>query len=295
MSVQVPCPIWAKSLVCPRYLSDLGLDPVAQVAQGCPHSWKHNKNQWFFNGFKSCQGRPNRAPELSGRPPGRPLGVPWVSLGVPGGSLSGSEASLEVAGGSLGGLMGALGLSWWVLGELWGPIWASLAALETIEKPLVFVVFPALGAYFQPTSLARTGFGRLDPLSVQVPCPIWTQVTCLSKSLVQFGPSHLSVQGICPIWAKSLSPKLPKDTPVAGNATKTNGFSMVSEAARDAQIGPQSCPKTPQERPRAPMRPPKDPAATSRDASDPPNDPLGTPRDTQGPPQGPPSDPQGPP
>ena len=218
-----------------------------------------------------------------------------MSLGVPAGSLSRSEASLEVAGGSLGGLMGALGLSWWVLGELWGPIWASLAALETIEKPLVFVVFPALGAYFQPTSLARTGFGRLDPLSVQVPCPIWTQVTCLSKSLVQFGPSHLSVQGICPIWAKSLSPKLPKDTPVAGNATKTNGFSMVSEAARDAQIGPQSCPKTPQERPRAPMRPPKDPAATSRDASDPPNDPLGTPRDTQGPPQGPPSDPQGPP
>ena len=42
--------------------------------------------------------------------------------------------------------MEALGLSWWVLGELWGPTWASLAALETIEKPLVFVVFPALGA-----------------------------------------------------------------------------------------------------------------------------------------------------
>ena len=68
-----------------------------------------------------------------------------MSLGVPRGSLGGSEGSLEVAVGSLGGLMGALGLSWGVLGQLWGPICASLAASETIEKPLVFVAFPATG------------------------------------------------------------------------------------------------------------------------------------------------------
>ena len=156
--------------------------------------------------------------------------------------------------------MGALGVSWGVLGELWGPTWASLAALETIENHWFSLYFQLWGHISSQRHLRGQASDALIPCPSKylvrfgpksLVCPRHlsnlAQTKCLSKSLVQFrsshlsaqfGPSHLSAQGICPIWAKSLSPKLPKDTPVAGNATKTNGFSMVSEAARDAQIEP---------------------------------------------------------
>ena len=49
--VHVTYSVGAKSLVCPRHLSDLGQVTVAQVGQGYPCSWKCNKNRWFFNVF----------------------------------------------------------------------------------------------------------------------------------------------------------------------------------------------------------------------------------------------------
>ena len=140
---------------------------------------------------------------MSGRPPGRLLGVPWVSLGVPAGSLSRSEASLEVAGGSLGGLMGALGFSWWVLGELWGPIWASLAALETIENHWFLLYFQLWGHISSQRHLCGQASDalipcpskylvRFGPKSLVCPSHLSNlgQVTCLSKAFVRFGPSH---------------------------------------------------------------------------------------------------------
>ena len=112
--------------------------------------------------------------------------------------------------------MGALGLSWWVLGELWGPIWASLAALETIENHWFLLYFQLWGHISSQRHLRGQASDalipcpskylvRFGPKSLVCPSHLSNlgQVTCLSKSLVQFGPSHMSVQVTCPILAKS--------------------------------------------------------------------------------------------
>ena len=66
------------------------------------------------------------------------LGDFWVYLGVPGGSLG---FPWDYLGGPLE-LLGASGRS---LGGAWGAPGTPQGALEIIEKPLVFIVFSAIG------------------------------------------------------------------------------------------------------------------------------------------------------
>ena len=133
-------------------------------------------------------------------------GGPWQVLEQIGGVPGGPWGVLERIGGVPGGRWGVLGRPhgdpWPLLGglgELWGPIWASLAALENIEKPLFFVVFPAMGA-----SLGDLGDSDLAQIG-QVPWtdkrlgPNWTSDLDRQVTWAQIGQGTWTDKGSrCP-------------------------------------------------------------------------------------------------
>jgi len=89
-----------------------------------------------------------------------PWGSLWGRWGVPEGVPGGSGVVLGIPGGSLGvpeGFLGALRRSLEVpRGLLGGP----LGCLEIIEKPLVFMVFSAMGRAGAPSGLPGGPSGR---------------------------------------------------------------------------------------------------------------------------------------
>jgi len=86
---------------------------------------------------------------------------------------------------------------------------------------------------------------------------------------------------------ESMSPLAP---PIAGNTTKTNGFSMILRDLRNnvgslqgPSRGPPGRPGTPQGSPKDPPGFPGDPPKTPKDPQGPPRDPQGRPSSAQGP------------
>ena len=97
----------------------------AEAAPGAP---------WGIWGALGALGRPM---EVSGGS----LGCPWEPWGSLRGPCGRAGRPLRVPWGASGGTLGSLGGRWEGPGEARGRIYAFLAALETIEKPLVFIVF----------------------------------------------------------------------------------------------------------------------------------------------------------
>ena len=98
--------------------------------------------------------------------PGGPLAIPGCCWAVPGGrwrvpegSLGESGGSLEVPWGLPGGTLGSLGGRWGFFGGPFGRISAFLAALEIIEKPMVFVAFSAIGSPWASLSDSKWALG----------------------------------------------------------------------------------------------------------------------------------------